>query len=241
MISYAAHAESLRGDNLLVSRDFPGVMSDQIAFVRGDALLDYRFEDGSTALKDTTAVQENGEGYLLYLPLDSDAKGIVASGASPAFSDDDERGNCLTFTSSNATADLFVLADISFDAVSLSADTDSLAFWMYIEDISAINSLIVEYSSFRLNAGEEMSQYMLDLESAAANGQLHRGWNPIVMPLNMKNFNIPCTVLAETDTNMDQVIRIRVMNGQNGSGKAQIYKFDDLAFVRGEALKDYTE
>ncbi|MBO5274693.1 MAG: hypothetical protein J6I45_08780 [Clostridia bacterium] len=38
VISYAAHAESLRGDNLLLSRDFPGVMSDLIAEV-GEEML----------------------------------------------------------------------------------------------------------------------------------------------------------------------------------------------------------
>ncbi len=38
IISYAAHAESLRGDNRLLSRDFPGVMSDLIAEV-GEEML----------------------------------------------------------------------------------------------------------------------------------------------------------------------------------------------------------
>ncbi|MBQ4575502.1 MAG: hypothetical protein IJA85_09980 [Clostridia bacterium] len=215
---------------------------DHIAFVRGDALLDYRYEDGSTALKDSKAAQPSkGEDYLLYMPLDASAKGIAVGGASPEFVSDSERGSCLSFTAANTTEDLFVLADLSFDAVSLSSDTDSLAFWLYIEDISNVDTLIVEYSSFRLNAGEEMSQYMLDLEAAVAEGRLHKGWNPIVMPLNMQEFEIPCTVLAETGTQMDQVIRIRLMNGQNGSGSAQIYRFDDVAFIRGSALKDYSE
>jgi len=86
-----------------------------------------------------------------------------------------------------------------------------------------------------------MSQYTLDLAAAVAQGLLHQGWNAIVMPLDLQGFSIPYAVNAQTGTNMDRVIRIRLMNGQNGRGKAQTYKFDDVAFVRGDALADYAE
>ena len=36
LFSYSAHAESLRGDNLLVSRDFPGYMCDKVSELSGD-------------------------------------------------------------------------------------------------------------------------------------------------------------------------------------------------------------
>lgn len=39
MISYAAHAESLRGDNTALSRDFPGVMSDLLLEDTGDRMI----------------------------------------------------------------------------------------------------------------------------------------------------------------------------------------------------------
>ena len=39
MIFFAAHAESLRGDNTIISRDFPGVLSDEIAERCGDSVL----------------------------------------------------------------------------------------------------------------------------------------------------------------------------------------------------------
>ena len=39
MVFFAAHAESLRGDNLLISRDFPGVMADEIKAACGDDML----------------------------------------------------------------------------------------------------------------------------------------------------------------------------------------------------------
>ncbi len=39
MISYAAHAESLRGANTLLSRDFPGVMSDLLLEQTGDRMI----------------------------------------------------------------------------------------------------------------------------------------------------------------------------------------------------------
>ena len=215
---------------------------DDVAFVRGDALKDYQYEDGTTALKDVASVQPSkGKEYLTYIPLDAASNAVSAAGASPAYVNDAQRGSCLSFTASNTTMDLFVLADFSFDAVSLNSATDSLAFWMYMEDVTNVDTLIVEYSSFRLNAGEEMSQYTLDLAAAVAQGLLHQGWNAIVMPLDLQGFSIPYAVNAQTGTNMDRVIRIRLMNGQNGRGKAQTYKFDDVAFVRGDALADYAE
>ena len=215
---------------------------DDVAFVRGDALKDYQYEDGTTALKDVASVQPSkGKEYLTYIPLDAASNAVSAAGASPAYVNDAQRGSCLSFTTSNTTMDLFVLADFSFDAVSLNSATDSLAFWMYIEDVTNVDTLIVEYSSFRLNAGEEMSQYTLDLAAAVAQGLLHQGWNAIVMPLDLQGFSIPYAVNAQTGTNMDRVIRIRLMNGQNGRGKAQTYKFDDVAFVRGDALADYED
>lgn len=39
MISYAAHAESLRGDNTVLSRDFPGVMSDMLLEETGERMI----------------------------------------------------------------------------------------------------------------------------------------------------------------------------------------------------------
>ncbi len=39
LVFFAAHAESLRGDNLLISRDFPGVMADVIKEKCGDDML----------------------------------------------------------------------------------------------------------------------------------------------------------------------------------------------------------
>lgn len=39
LVFFAAHAESLRGDNLLISRDFPGVMADIIREDCGDDML----------------------------------------------------------------------------------------------------------------------------------------------------------------------------------------------------------
>jgi hypothetical protein len=39
MISYAAHAESLRGANTVLSRDFPGVMSDLLLEKTGDRMI----------------------------------------------------------------------------------------------------------------------------------------------------------------------------------------------------------
>ena len=39
MLFYGVHAESLRGDNLTVSRDFPGVVSDIVREKTGDAVL----------------------------------------------------------------------------------------------------------------------------------------------------------------------------------------------------------
>lgn len=39
LVFFAAHAESLRGDNRLVSRDFPGVMADTVKAECGDDLL----------------------------------------------------------------------------------------------------------------------------------------------------------------------------------------------------------
>ena len=39
LIFFAAHAESLRGDNLLISRDFPGIMADEIKKECGDDML----------------------------------------------------------------------------------------------------------------------------------------------------------------------------------------------------------
>ena len=39
LLSYAAHAESLRGDNTLLSRDFPGAISDGIKAATGDDTL----------------------------------------------------------------------------------------------------------------------------------------------------------------------------------------------------------
>ncbi|MBE6561211.1 MAG: hypothetical protein E7662_08785 [Ruminococcaceae bacterium] len=39
IVSYAAHAESLRGDNTLLSRDYPGVMADLIMKETGDDML----------------------------------------------------------------------------------------------------------------------------------------------------------------------------------------------------------
>jgi len=39
IVNYAAHAESLRGDNTLVSRDFPGRMADIIKETTGDDML----------------------------------------------------------------------------------------------------------------------------------------------------------------------------------------------------------
>ena len=39
MVFFAAHAESLRGDNLLLSRDFPGIMGDLIKEQTGDDFL----------------------------------------------------------------------------------------------------------------------------------------------------------------------------------------------------------
>ena len=39
LVFFAAHAESLRGDNLYISRDFPGVMADEIKAACGDDML----------------------------------------------------------------------------------------------------------------------------------------------------------------------------------------------------------
>ena len=39
IVSYAAHAESLRGDNNLLSRDYPGVIADRIKEATGDDVL----------------------------------------------------------------------------------------------------------------------------------------------------------------------------------------------------------
>jgi len=39
LVFFAAHAESLRGDNLLISRDFPGIMADEIKAACGDDML----------------------------------------------------------------------------------------------------------------------------------------------------------------------------------------------------------
>lgn len=39
LLSYAAHAESLRGDNRLVSRDYPGAVADRIRAATGDDTL----------------------------------------------------------------------------------------------------------------------------------------------------------------------------------------------------------
>ncbi len=39
LLSYAAHAESLRGDNTMLSRDFPGALADNLLQVCGDDIL----------------------------------------------------------------------------------------------------------------------------------------------------------------------------------------------------------
>ena len=39
LVFFAAHAESLRGDNHLISRDFPGIMADEIKTTCGDDML----------------------------------------------------------------------------------------------------------------------------------------------------------------------------------------------------------
>ncbi len=39
LLSYAAHAESLRGDNRMLSRDFPGALADNIRAVCGDDVM----------------------------------------------------------------------------------------------------------------------------------------------------------------------------------------------------------
>ncbi len=39
LLSYAAHAESLRGDNLMLSRDFPGALKDNIKEACGDDVM----------------------------------------------------------------------------------------------------------------------------------------------------------------------------------------------------------
>ena len=39
LLSYAAHAESLRGDNLLLSADFPGALADKIKSASGDDVM----------------------------------------------------------------------------------------------------------------------------------------------------------------------------------------------------------
>ena len=38
LLSYAAHAESLRGDNCLLSRDFPGAVADNVMALCNDEL-----------------------------------------------------------------------------------------------------------------------------------------------------------------------------------------------------------
>lgn len=39
LVFFAAHAEALRGDNLYISRDFPGIMADEIKTACGDDML----------------------------------------------------------------------------------------------------------------------------------------------------------------------------------------------------------
>ena len=179
--------------------------------------------------------------YLLYIPLDAAANGVFTAGAPREYANDDVRGGCLSYSASNTTGELFILTDFTFDSVSLNPATDYLAFWLYISEPTAVGTLVVEYASYQVHAGEEMSQYTLKLSEAVANGQLHAGWNPIVIPLDLEGFDIPYVVNATTGTKMAQVMRIRLMNGQNGNGKPLTYKIDDLAFVRGDALAIYAE
>lgn len=58
VVLYAAHAESMRGDNTLVSRDYPGVLCDRVKAASGDDTL---FLQGAIGGLIMTSVQTDGD------------------------------------------------------------------------------------------------------------------------------------------------------------------------------------
>ena len=196
--------------------------------------LELSWEDENALTEEKIA-----QGYLAFVPLNGVNADVDARGSSPKYLEDEERGKCLTFTLTNGSADHGILLDMFFAPPALNANTDSLAFWLYVDDVDEVTPLIVEFASAPIHAGEEMLQVTIDLPRYAKNGSLNEGWNPIVLPISLKNMAFSVTVNCDNHPDLSHVFRVRIMNGQNGSGHPLIYKLDDVAFVRGDALQDY--
>ena len=179
-------------------------------------------------------------GLFNTVTLDAYNPDVQARGATNAYVTDEVRGKCLSYEQSNASsAEHGILIDMFFESAVLDPTTDYLAFWLYVDDPTNTTALTVEYASYGIHAGEEMFQGVIDLAAYAAKGSLKAGWNPIVIPLDLKDMNYSIKVNANNSPNFDNIFRIRLMNTQSGNGKAVNYKLDNVAFVRGEALKDY--
>ena len=181
-------------------------------------------------------------GYLAYVPLDDYTPDVTARGAACAYVTDEVRGKCLSYAQPNTSAtEHGILVDMFFESAVLDPSTDALAFWLYVDDPTNTTPLTVEYASFAIHACEEMFQGVIDLPAYAASGSLKTGWNPIVVPLCLQNMAFHMQVNANNSPNYRNIFRIRIMNTQSGNGKPVHYKLDSVAFVRGEALKDYEE
>ena len=184
--------------------------------------------------------EQKARGYLALVPLDAYTPDVTARGASSAYVTDEVRGKCLSYAQPNITAaEHGILVDMFFDSSVLNPSMDALAFWLYVNDPTNTTPLTVEYASYAIHAGEEMFQGVIDLPAYAANGSLKAGWNPIVVPLDLQNMGFHVQVNVNNAPNYSNIFRIRLMNTQSGNGKMINYKLDNVAFVRGDALKDY--
>lgn len=180
-------------------------------------------------------------GYRAFVPLDAHTPDVTVRGAA-RYDTDNVRGKCLCYTQANTSTDeLGILVDMFFDCVKLNPSTDSLAFWLYIDDPTNTTPLTVEYASRPINAGEEMFQCVIDLPTCLEKGTLKIGWNPIVMPLDLQKSNFPVQINANNSPNFTHIFRIRLMNKQSDNGKPLTYKLSNVAFIRGEALEDYAK